>query len=216
MYKRIIILLILFVAFLGCEGEGLNIKIKYDRTQGLKTGDRVVFEDNNIGQVKSVTFARSGYYVVDVWIKKEFRNAVTEHSRFYIITDLDNKDRKAIEMTLVRKGGIVLKDGAMVDGSTRPSVLIDKMVGDFEKGLEGLKKKFEEFSEGLTRIPQSEEFKRLEEKLKGLTEEIERSGKAAGDKIQKEVLPFLEKELEKLRERLKKIRKKEEEKPVKI
>ena len=216
MSKKIVMLLVVCLAFLGCTEEGMHLKVKYVQIQGLEKGDRVLFEQNQIGRVTDVSYEKGGYYLAEVVIKNDFANALTEHSRFFIIPDQRNTGKMAIEMTLVQKGGTVLIDGATVDGSTRPSAFLDQMLGDFEKGLEDLKKKFEKFTDDLSRIPESEEFKRLEKEFKRLTEELKRSGKAAGEKIQKEVLPRLEKELEKLREKLRKFRKKEEVKPLDV
>ena len=176
----------------------------------------MLFEQEQIGRVTDVSYEKAGYYLVDVVIANDFAKALTEYSRFYVITDKGNTGKMAIEMMLNKKGGAVLKDGATVEGSIRQSPFIDKMLGDFEKGLEELRKKFDKFTDDLGKIPESEEFKRLEKELKRITEEIKRSGKAAGEKIRKEVLPRLEKELEKLKEKLRKFKKKEDVKPLEV
>lgn len=216
MLKKIVMLLVVCMAFLGCREEGTHLKIKYAQMQGLEKGSRVLFEQNQIGLVTEVSYEKGGYYLVDVVIANDFANSLTEHSRFFIIADKENKEKMAIEMTLDRKGGAVLIDGATVEGSSRQPAFIDQMLGDFEKGLEDLKKKFDKFTDELGKIPESEEFKRLEKELNRITEELKRSGKAAGEKIQKEVLPRLEKELENLKEKLRKFGKKEEDKPLEI
>ena len=87
---------------------------------------------------------------------------------------------------------------------------------DFENTLEDLQKKFQDFTDDMRKIPESEEFKKLKKELERLIEEMKKSGKAAGEKIQKEVLPRLEKEIEKLREELRKFMEKEEEKPLRV
>ena len=217
MYKKNLIFLVICLAFLGCKEEGHHIKIKYDQIQGLEKGAKVLFEEKQIGIVTEVSSEKGGSYLVDVAIAKDYANVLTEHSRFFIISDKGDKDKMAIEMTLDRKGGNLLSDGATVVGSTKQSAFLDQMLGDFEKGLEDLKKKFDKFTDDIGKIPESEEFKKLENQLKKLTEELKRSGKAAGEKIQKEVLPKLEKELERLKEKLKKFgNKKEDAKPVEI
>jgi hypothetical protein len=42
MRKKIIILLILFVALFACKENLLNVKIKFDQIYGLQKGDRVI------------------------------------------------------------------------------------------------------------------------------------------------------------------------------
>jgi len=216
MLKRIAILLMLPLVFWSCKGSGLNLKVRYDQIEGLKEGDRVISEQNHIGKVAGVFYSEDGYYVADLVIKKDFASAATEHSKFFIIADPENKGKKAIEMIQARKGGTRLQDGATVDGSTKSLVFFNQMRDDFEKGLQDLKKRFEQFSEDLSSVPESEEFKKLEKELERLAEEMERSGKSAREKIQKELLPWLKQELEKLRERLRKFGREEELEPLEI
>ncbi len=216
MLKRILILMVLPLVFLGCKERALNLKIRYDQIQGLKEGDRVIFEQNHIGKVTGVFYSEEGYYIVDLAIKRAFANAATEHSKFFIINDLKNKGKKAIEMIQTRKGGSPLQDGAIVDGSDKYSAVFNQMWDDLEKGLQDLKKRFGQFLEDLSSVPESEEFKELEKELDRLAEEIMQSSKSAREKIKKELLPRLKEEIEKLRERLRKFGREEDIKPLEI
>ncbi|MCK4390183.1 MAG: hypothetical protein KAV83_08105 [Desulfobacterales bacterium] len=216
MLKRILILFMLALAFWGCGDSALNIKIRYDQIQGLKEGDRLIFEHNHIGKVTGVSYSVDGYYVADLQIKNHFANAATENSKFFIIADLRNKGSKAIQMIQTGRGGTPLQDGAIVEGSTKFLAIFSKISADFEKGLEDLKKQFEQFFEDLRRVPESEEFKKLEKELERLAEEMKRSGKLAREKIRKELLPQLEEAIEKLRERLRKLGREEELEPLEI
>ena len=216
MLKRILILLMLPLVFLGCGDDALNIKIRYDQIQGLKEGDRVVFEQNHIGKVTGISYRADSYYVADLAIKNHFANAATENSKFFIIADPQNTGRKAIEIIQTRRGGIPLQDGAIVEGSTKFSAIFSKISADFEEGLEDLEKQFEQFFEDLRSVPESEEFKKLEKELERLAEEMKRSGKLAREKIQKELLPQLKEAIEKLRERLRKLGREEELEPLEI
>jgi predicted RNase H-like nuclease (RuvC/YqgF family) len=51
-----------------------------------------------------------------------------------------------------------------------------------------------------------EEYRKLEDELKRLVDELKRLEKNMEDKVQNEVIPFLRKEIEKLRERLRRFR----------
>ena len=216
MLKKFLVLLLLPLVFWGCQESGLKLKIRYDQNDGLKQGDRVIFEQNHIGMVTGVNYSDEGFFLVEIVIQKEFTNAATEHSRFFIIIDPTDKSHKAVEMIEIRKGGALLRNNVILDGSTRSSALFDQMIIGFEKGLEDFKKQFEQFTEDLSKIPESEEFKRLEDELKSLYDEMKRSGKEVREKIQKELLPLLEQELEKLKERLQKDGREEELKPLEI
>jgi soluble cytochrome b562 len=216
MDKRMLILLLLTLSFIGCKEEGLSLKIRYDQIQGLKEGDRVIFEQNHIGQVVDVFYSEDGYYMVDVTIIKDFANAATEHSKFFVTSDPLNEGKKAIEITQTSRGGTPLTNGATVIGSARSSAQFNQMLGDFGKALEDLQKQFEEFLDDLRKIPESEEFKKLEKELDDLLEDMKNSGKEAREKIQKEVLPRLKRELEELRERLRKLGREKEVEPLEV
>ena len=80
-----------------------------------------------------VSYSVDGHYIVDLAIKKEFANAATEYSKFFIIEDPQNKAKKAIEMINTRRGGSPLRDGATVEGSTKSSAVFSRIGDDFEK-----------------------------------------------------------------------------------
>ena len=216
MLKKIVILLVLPLVFWSCKESGLNLKVRYDQIEGLKEGDRVISKQNHIGKVAGVSYSEDGYYMADLAMKKDLANAATEHSRFLIIADPQNREKKAIEMIQARKGGAPLQNGAIVDGSARSLPFFNKVRDDFEKGLQDLKKRFEQFSEDLGSVPESEEFKKLEKELERMAEEIKRSGKSARKKIQKELLPWLQQEIEKLRKHLRKFGREKELEPLEI
>lgn len=214
MTKRILISLILPLALLGCKESGLSLKIRFDQIQGLKEGDRVIFEQSDIGHVTAVSYPADGYYMVDLAIKSSFAGAATENSKFFVVEDAQNKGHKAVEVIQTPRGGAPLQDGTIVEGSSKSSTLFTQASEDFEKQLENLRKNFEQFLEDLSSVGQSEEFKKLEKELERLAEEMRRLEKSAREKIQKELLPQLKEELEKLRKRLRKFGREEELKPL--
>ena len=214
MLKKILIIVILPLFFMGCKENAHHIKVKYDQVYGLKKGGRVLFEHNHVGQVTAVFYSKEGYYLVSLSIKKSFANTATEHSRFIIIADPQDEKNKAIEIIQVQKGGSPLQDGAIVDGSTKSSEFFGHMRDELDKGIENLKEQFDKFSEEIKRVPESDEFKKLKKELDVLLEELKKSGKSVKEKIEKELLPQIEKEVEKLRERLREFEQKKESKPA--
>ncbi|MCF8146418.1 MAG: hypothetical protein K9N21_21130 [Deltaproteobacteria bacterium] len=214
MMRRILILLAVLSLNLGCFSGDLHLKIRFDQINGLKTGERILFEENAIGEVTDVFYEKEGTYLVGVEIHSDFKNAVTGNSQFFIIKDPFTPDSKAIEMVTVKGEGSALEDGAVVQGSTSLSVLLDRMGGDIEKTINDLKKRFKNFSDDLKEIPENEDVKRLQKDLDQLLDKMKRSGTEFRDKVQKDLAPRLQEEIDKLKERLRGLGREEEVEPL--
>ena len=214
MRKIILVLFLLLPAAFGCKENALHLKIRYDQIQGLQKGDRVIFENHHIGSVKDVAYSKQGFYMVDIVIEKNFSYAATELSRFLIITDPQNVEKKAVEIIQTGKGGTPLRNNSIVEGTAKTSAFLDQFLDQFLEGFGGIKKEFEQFLKDLKGIPENEEFKKLEDELKRLKEEMKKSGEEVRRKIQEELLPQLKEEMEKLRERLREFGREDEMKPL--
>ena len=210
---HIAFIITIFLLF-ACEETGLNLKIRFDRIQGLQADNRVIFESNHVGQVTRVFYSKEGHYLVDLIIKEDFANAATEDSRFYIINDPQAAGKKAVEILQLRKGGTPLADGSMVEGSTRPSAAYQKMLEDFDKQAGKLGKQLQQFFEDLSKLPESDEVKQLQKDLEELGREMEKAGKATRDKIQNEIVPMIKEELERLKKRLENFGREKEVEPL--
>lgn len=204
------------IIVLGCEAGNLNLFIRFDHIDGLKSNDSVIFETNRIGKVDGVTYTKKGDYLVELMIHKAYTNAVTEHARFFIVSDPQNKGRSVLEMIQILKGGSPLQNNTVLEGSSKSSAIIERLEKDIEKGMESFRKEFNEFAEELKKIPDSEAFKKLEDELVNLYEKMKQSGKEVREMIQKEILPRLEQELENLRKRLQEKGREDELKPLEI
>ena len=216
MFPRIFVLSVLALTFFSCMGKDLNIKIKYDKIHGLQEGARVIFEENDIGTVTAVSYRKDGSYLLEVTITGDFVSAATDKSAFIIITDPREKDKKAVEMIGAGEGGRPLKNGAIVTGNTRSSLLFGKVRQNFDRMLHGLKGQFERFTEKLREIPDREEFKRLEREIQNLADELKKAEKTVRDKIDEEILPRLKEELKNLKERLRELGREKEVEPLEV
>jgi len=210
MFRKLVVLLILSFVFFGFKATGLNLTIRFSKIDGLKESDRVLFEQNHIGDVTRVFYTKDGNFFVDVMIKKPFINATTQHSKFFITADPQHEGRKAIEILQLKDKGEALKDGTTIDGSSEYSALLGLIMDDLGEKLEDLKKQFEKFPDKMKKIPESDEYKKLKKELERLSKVIKRVEEAAREKIQKEILPRLKQEMENLKERLRKFRQRED------
>ena len=216
MLKKLLILMIISIIGLGCEAVNLNLTIKFDHIDGLKANDGVIFEKNQIGRVDNVTYTKEGDYLVDVMIYKTYMNAATEHARFFIVSDPQNSKQRVVEMIQILKGGKPLQNNSVLEGSSKSSAFIERLGNDLTKGMESFRKEFNEFSEELKKIPDSEAYKKLEDELNNLYDQMKQSGKEVNETIQKEILPRLEEELENLKKRFHEKGQEDELKPLEI
>ncbi len=223
MLKKSIILISLLILVGGCWETGLNLNIRFDQAQGIEVKDRVIFEGNHIGSVTKVNYADSGDYIVSVTIQPNFSNTATEDSQFFIIDDPQNAQHKAIEVLLTAKGGMLLADGATVTGSVKPSAateLFNQLASGWSIGMKlfgdqlgDWQKQFDSFSKELEKIPDSEAYKQLEAEFDRLVEKMKHSGDEVRETIQKDILPRLEEEMEKMKKRLEQAQPKEKTAP---
>ena len=216
MLKRLACWGLLAITLLACRTGGLGLTIRFDQIDGLQKEAPVMFENQTIGLVTKVSPSGSAGQLVEVMIQKDFRAKATEHSRFYIAPDPADPNRTVVAMVQVRPGGTPLKDQAVIEGSSRPAVFFDQMLGGMTQGIEDLKKGFEEFSREMGKLTEGEAYQKLEAELKALASELKRSGQAAREEIQREWLPRLQAEMEKLRRRLKELGREHEMKPLEI
>lgn len=216
MNKRTIILsiLLIFTGKLLAHAEtNLNLTIKFDQIYGLIRWDRVMYELNHIGDVESVYYGSDGVYNVSVTIKNNFVNAATEYSKFFIIDDPLKEGNKAIEVILEQIGGKLLKDGTTVAGSSDQYAVLKKLEIDIEKGLDYLKREYSSFRDQVDKIPESEEYQKLKKKLADIVEQLKLATKETNEKIQRELLPKIIKELDRIEEMLKKYGEEKQTKP---
>jgi len=219
MLKKVIILICLLILAGACQPVGLNLNIRFDQAQGIEVKDRVIFEGNHIGSVTKVNYADSGDYIISVNIQPDFTNAATEDSQFFVIDDPQNAPRKAVEVLLTAKGGALLADGATVAGSVKPSPVADlfnQLASGWSMGMKVFgdqlgdwQKQFESFSKELEKIPDSEAYKQLEAEFNRLAERMKNSGDEVREKIQNEILPRLQEEMDKMKKQLEQTKPKE-------
>ncbi len=74
---------------------------------------------------------------------------------------------------------------------------------DIDKDFQDLKKQIKQFSESLSKAPESQEFQEIEKKLKEFGDKVKSSGLELKLRIHKEILPELKKELTSLKQQLK-------------
>ena len=208
MTKKVTSLLFLVacLALYGCWDTTLNLKIRFDKVDGLKAGDRLIFDGNHVGNVDKIVYASEGDYVVDVSIRPEFANTATEFSEFYVVADPENKANKAIEIKLKQKGGKPLENGAVVKGSVKATFL-DKIMGTVGEKAESLQTGIKETVDQLKKDwgEGSDELVRdLEKTIDDLATEFDKFAEGMNKLPESEDFKKLEKSLEEMADELEK------------
>ena len=126
-----LILISFFIVISGCFDSSLTVQLRYDQVVGLKKGDNVYFNKNKVGLVDNIIYTADGDYLVEISIEKEFNNAATKDSSFYIEDDPTELNSKAVAIYQERAGGEVLQKDVVVEGSVRVGV-IEELIRQFE------------------------------------------------------------------------------------
>ena len=201
--KRMIIIGVLCLFVSGCFSSRLELTIQFDRVEGLKAGDRVLFQDSQAGEVEKVTYTDKGDYLVDISIDQSFKASATEHARFFIISDPQNHPFEAIKIVQVRTGGKALADGSTVTGSTPTSAVFEALMHQVNQGMDDFNTYIAQLSREIKDIPESDAYKQLELKLNQLVGKMHSSSEEMQKAIKEELLPQIEAAIEKLKEQLK-------------
>jgi hypothetical protein len=182
-----------------------KVMVLYDRPGSLKSGDRVIWENQTIGSVGDFQANPSGKTVVPLQVKPDFREALTDQSRFLIQADPDRPGSQSVKMVLLASGGKPLPNGAVVEGSTAFSLMIERG----SRGIQGipqvLQDALDRLNKELSRLSDREWQKELETQLDSWTRELKKSGEDTRRYFEKEVLPKLEQAVQDLMSRLKQL-----------
>lgn len=222
----LILFFVLFAA--GCIlKNNLDFQLRFEKNPGLKADDPVIFEGNQIGTVGKVTYTEKGDYLMQVRVDSEFKNAATVDSRFYIEKTPDHTDKFFLMIEQEKPGGKIIEEGALVQGSLRKSFLnrfisdlttdLQSRLGDLRKEFEknstkmqsgientinSLSAQFQELKKEVGKAPEREEVRQLRNSLNQLYADMLANEKSIRTKLQQEIIPQIEKELEELKERL--------------
>ena len=131
-------LIFVYVLAAACVGS-LQLTVLYDRTEGLKQNDPVLWNEQKIGKVQSVKQNVQGQASVQLQIRKDFSDKVTNESRFVIQTDPQRQGQSLVNMVNLSEEGNPLPTGTAVEGSTYLSLQLEKT----ERGLEAWRKQLE-------------------------------------------------------------------------
>jgi hypothetical protein len=214
MRKQLLVIFVLAAVMTGFSFGTPGLHVRFENVSGLVAKDRVLFDGAAIGSVEKITYGDDGIFTVSLSIGHDFKEFLTEYSRFVITGNPRDSDRKAVEMILIRMGGDPLKENATVEGSGRYQVLLEMMQDDAREGVEFLQKEVQRFSRDLKSLSEHEKVKELKEQMVRLEKELKKTTRETREKITAEIIPMLEKEIQELREELEALGREDEVEPL--
>ncbi len=194
---KTIVWLALSLILIACQDKDLHFYVRFSDPGGLQPGDRVLLAGREAGQVVDLKPVEDGSWWVAVEVKSEFREQVTRGSTFTIVADPGRPGRLCLAIT-PNPAGEAIRDDAVVEGSDPLPQIFGPLFKGLSEGLGNLERQFRQFSQELERLPQSPEYRRMQRRLESLLRRLQE----AEEKMQQEVIPQLEKDLERLRREL--------------
>ncbi|MEE9612323.1 MAG: hypothetical protein V3W19_13800 [Desulfatiglandales bacterium] len=211
----VLFLLLLCGLVLACLGN-LRLTVVYDQADELRAGDRVIWQEQTIGEVQAVEADATGRLAAQMQIKGNFREKVTDESRFLIQADPQKYWQKHIEMVNLAEGGNPLPNGAKVEGSTYLSLQLERGSRGLAAWSQLLLQELERWQKELNQLPEEEWYKELEHQMDYWLSEMGQAGVETRRYFREEVLPRLEEAVRELEKRLKELGKKNEAKILNI
>ena len=206
--NRLWFLCLLFLCGLvpACLGN-LRLTVLYDQTDELKAGDRIIWQEQAIGVVRNVEADATGRVAAQLQIKGDFREKVTDKSRFLIQADPQHYWQKHIEMINLAEGGEPLPNGAEVEGSTYLTLQVERGSRGLAAWSQLLLQELERWQKELNQLPEEEWYKELERQMDYWLSEMRQAGIETRRYFREEVLPRLEESVRELKRRLRELHK---------
>jgi hypothetical protein len=198
--------ILISILVLACSARP-RVLVLYDNPQGLKPGDRVLFDSQVIGSVGDFDANPKGETTVPLYINKPYRSKVTDKSRFVIEDDPLKTGSQSVRMVQLSPGGNPLPDEAVVVGSNPLGLTMEKGSSGFADALEDILKGLEK---QISDLPVEQWKKELERQLDFLNQQVAKGTEEARRAFRKEILPRVEQAVQELLRQLKKLGKEDE------
>ena len=191
------------IVITGMSGATLDFAILFDRIDELRKGDNVYFDTTRIGIVKDVEYTDIGDYRVRVVVENQYGSLPKYSGTYYIDTDPENFDRKALIIIDLQNHGQVIKQNAVVNGVSKYAALYDRITQKFRKNLRVMESEITELFRDLRSLSEDEQIKQLENQLEKILKDVEKLSSQMKHKLETEILPRIKEQLQDLKSRLK-------------
>ncbi len=197
--------LIIFISLVGCGPKGLNFKISYTKLEGLTPESSIIHKNQVIGKVVGIEVGKESQYLVAVSIKSPNHKHINNDSEFFITDDPLQSGKKAIEVETTTDDGAPIEENSVMLGMNNVSeteIFFKSLDRALNQGIRGLADELETFGNRLDKLPESKEFKELEQELNNFGKALGKAGKEFEKSMEKDLIPNLKKELDRLEKNL--------------
>jgi hypothetical protein len=193
----------------GCVETTHNFMIRFNDIEGLRKDDQVFFDQTPIGVVADVEYTDTGNYLVKVALEDQFSSLPKDSSTFYIDSNPENENQKAIRIIQIEDEGNKIGKNAIVEGQTKYAAIYGQIANKFRKNVSVMESGINDFFKGLQNLTEDEQIEQLERQLDKILAEIENLSVQMKHKLETEILPRIREQIEELRRRLEEIGKEE-------
>jgi hypothetical protein len=209
MIRNFIFPAITALVLIGCFGTSHNFMIRFNDIEGLRKNDQVFFDQSPIGIVTDVGYTDSGNYLVKVAVENQYSYFPKDSSTFYIDSNPENENQKAIRIIQIEDCGNLIEKNAIVEGQTKYTAIYGQIANKFRKNVRIMESEINEFLKGLQNLTDDEQIKQLERQLEKILSKIEYLSVQMKHRLETEILPRIREQIEELRHRLEEIGKEE-------
>ena len=111
---------------------------------------------------------------------------------------------KIIRVVRLGEGGSQIKEGDIVDGTSKYSVIYDQFTHQLSQKINSFETEVNDFFAELKDFKESEQINEIERQLDKIINDLESMSLEMKNKLEFEILPYLREKIEELRKRLEK------------
>ena len=101
-------------------------------------------------------------HTFDVAIEDQFSSLTKDSSTFYIDSNPETEERKAIRIIQIKDGGNIIEKNTIVEGQSKYVAIYGQIANKFRKNVHVLESEINEFFKGFQNLSESEQIKQIE------------------------------------------------------
>ncbi len=210
MIKRLLFVSIIGLLIVACTDEGLRFFIKFDNVGGLKDGAVVKYENQPIGAVQEIDYTSEGTFLVEVQIEEPFTGLVKSNSIIYVSSSEQSTDKFVQVLPGEEGDNSAVVANQIIRGSNPFVGFAKQLQGQLSDTLQSLTSSLQRSIQSWKEGTVDEQLDQMESELSLLIQEFDDLGHVAKEKLEKEIIPELNRHMESLQKQLESLNREQE------